>query len=424
MRFLYTLLLALAAPLLLFKLYRNKIGKPKIGKRWVEHFGITAPLTIASDHKPIWLHAVSVGETIAAKPIISMLRAKYPQVPIVITTTTTTGAEIAAKIANEVTLVEHRYMPIDFTFAVNGFIAAIKPRILLIMETELWPNTLSAAQSAGLNVIVINARLSKNAVSKYRKVLPLFASISANIDHICCQFQQDAARFAKLGVEQQKLSVHGSVKFDLAHFDSNQAAVVALKQQIAKRPTWIASSTHEGEDEIILAAHQQVLAKVPKALLILVPRHPERFDAVSSLVESQHLRLIRRSTQFPIENAQVFLADTMGEMMTMFAVSNVAFIGGSLLGEKVGGHNLLEPASLGKPLLTGSSYFNFQIIGDELVDSSACKLCNNAEEIAQNVLELFSNSALSEQMGKAALAVVEKNKGAVSSTLNILARYL
>lgn len=426
MRFFYTFLLALAAPFLLLSLYRAKNGKPKVGKRWVEHFGFTPPLKGAlensstnaqseTDSAPIWIHAVSVGEVIAAKPFVLALREKYPTLPILITTTTATGAQIAAQLGDDI---EHRYMPIDFGFAVKGFLKRTKPQIFMIMETELWPNTLATVKKAEIPIIVINARLSESAMKGYQKIKPLFLQLSQNITHILCQFKTDAQRFKTLGIEEKKLSVCGSVKFDLPVFDALNVAVTDLKKQIMDRPVWIAASTHPGEDEILLKAHKKILEREPHALLILVPRHPERFNNVSNLIVNKGLSIARKSQQEAIkESTQVYLGDTLGEMMNLFCVSDCAFMAGSLLGKKVGGHNLLEPASLGKPILTGPSFYNFQVIAQEMIEKGACIVCQNKEDIVKNVITLFENNKEREKRGQAAREVVENNRGAVEKTM-------
>ncbi|OEE74578.1 3-deoxy-D-manno-octulosonic acid transferase [Enterovibrio norvegicus FF-162] len=419
MRLLYTLLLFIAAPFLLLGLYRAKDGKPRVGKRWVEHFGRTPALV---GQRPIWIHAVSVGEVIAAKPIILALRKTYPDASILVTTTTTTGAAIASKLGEGI---EHRYMPIDFGFAVSGFLKRMNPKIMLIMETELWPNTLTAVKQAGIPIIVMNARLSEKSMRGYQRVQPLFNLLSNNIDHILCQFKDDAHRFIQLGVNSQHVSVSGSVKFDLPEFDESNHAVVALKQALKQRPVWVAASTHPGEDEILLDAHQALLAKQPDALLVLVPRHPERFGDVAALIEQKGFSLSRRSQSQPInDNTQVYLGDTMGEMMTLLATSTVTFMAGSLMGEKLGGHNLLEPASLGKPQITGPSYFNFQVIGDQLIEAGACEVQEAPSDIANALLGFMNNPEKCQQAGEAALNVVERNRGAVAKTLEAIAPWI
>ncbi len=285
-RWLYTLLLALAAPLLLFGLYRHKPNKPKFGKRWKEHFGSTPKLD--GQNQPLWIHAVSVGESLAAIPLIKAIKEKTPDQVIVVTTTTSTGAEQIAKLGN---LVEHRYMPIDFAFAVRGFLKAINPAKMLIIETELWPNTLATVHKANIPIIVVNARLSEKSQQNYAKVQPLFNLIHPCLGKVLCQSQADADRFAKLGIPTNKLSVTGSIKFDIHISDGIGHQGAELRTLLGQqRQVWIAASTHRGEDEQVLDAHRQVLETHPNALLILVPRHPERFDSVFETVPNTRFR--------------------------------------------------------------------------------------------------------------------------------------
>ncbi|MGL6315379.1 lipid IV(A) 3-deoxy-D-manno-octulosonic acid transferase [Vibrio sp. WXL103] len=364
-RGLYTLLLSLVSPVLLFGLYKSKPNKPKFGTRWKEHFGVTPPLT--SDDKPLWIHAVSVGESIAAIPLIKELKARNPQQVIVVTTTTSTGAEQIAKLGD---LVQHRYMPIDFPFAVSGFLKAIQPSALLIIETELWPNTLHIVNAAGIPISVVNARLSEKSRRNYAKVQPLFNQLERCVTQFLCQFEADKDRFSQLGVREEKLEVTGSIKFDISIDDNTVQQGKELRQTIgSKRPVWIAASTHKGEDEQVLRWHQEVLIKHPDSLLILVPRHPERFDDVYHLSISMGFNTTRRTAQSPdlVASSQVYLADTMGEMLVLMGASDACFMGGSLLGDKVGGHNVLEPVALGLPVITGPSFFNFKEIVEPLI---------------------------------------------------------
>ncbi|MGR5340807.1 lipid IV(A) 3-deoxy-D-manno-octulosonic acid transferase [Vibrio astriarenae] len=367
-RALYTAILFIASPFLLFGLYKSKPNKPKFGARWKEHFGITPKLEANS--KPLWIHAVSVGECIAAIPLIKELKARRPEQVIVVTTTTSTGAEQIEKLGG---LVEHRYMPIDFAFAVRGFLKAIQPEKMLIIETELWPNTLNTVNNAGIPITVVNARLSEKSRSNYAKVQPLFDIIHPKLDKILCQAAADAERFEQLGVDKTKLSVTGSIKFDIQISDETKAASKALRSELGKsRPIWIAASTHKGEDEQVLDAHKQVLESHSEALLILVPRHPERFDSVFELSKELGFKTFRRTSPDDFtEGTQVYLGDTMGEMLTLMGASDACFIGGSLLGDKVGGHNVLEPIALNIPTLIGPSYFNFNDIVETLLNKNA-----------------------------------------------------
>ncbi|WP_423840080.1 lipid IV(A) 3-deoxy-D-manno-octulosonic acid transferase [Vibrio mytili] len=387
-RLVYTLLLALASPILLFGLYKSKPNKPKFGARWKEHFGITPKLN--TEQQPIWIHAVSVGESIAATPLIKALKAKHPEQPIVVTTTTSTGAEQIAKLGD---LVEHRYMPIDFGFAVKGFLQAIRPTQMLIIETELWPNTLHAVHQAGIPITVVNARLSEKSCQNYSKVQPLFNSLHPCLTKVLCQTDSDAERFARLGVDPAKLAVTGSIKFDIQISDDVKDQGKALRTELGQnRPVWIAASTHKGEDEQVLDAHQQVLASHPDALLILVPRHPERFNDVYALCQQQGFNTVRRTASQPIEQTtQVYLGDTMGEMLVLIGAADVCFMGGSLIGDKVGGHNVLEPAALGVPVITGPSYYNFAEIVTVLSQSNTLEIVDSSKQLAEHISEQLSN---------------------------------
>ncbi|HFQ5588180.1 TPA: lipid IV(A) 3-deoxy-D-manno-octulosonic acid transferase [Vibrio vulnificus] len=414
-RLLYTLLLALAAPLLLFGLYRSKPNKPKFGQRWKEHFGITPKLD--GQNQPLWIHAVSVGESLAAIPLIKAIKEKTPGQVIVVTTTTSTGAEQIAKLGN---LVEHRYMPIDFAFAVRGFLKAINPAKMLIIETELWPNTLATVHKANIPIIVVNARLSEKSQQNYAKVQSLFNLIHPCLSKVLCQSQADADRFAKLGVPTRKLCVTGSIKFDIHISDEIKHQGAELRTLLGQqRPVWIAASTHKGEDEQVLDAHRQVLETHPNALLILVPRHPERFDSVFELCQTQGFETVRRTQANTIaDSTQVYLGDTMGEMLILLGAADVCFMGGSLVGDKVGGHNVLEPAALGVPVITGPSYYNFKEITIALVQAKGIIVIESSL-LGQKTQQLLCHSDRQKLVADAALNVVRKNQGALTRALSI-----
>jgi 3-deoxy-D-manno-octulosonic-acid transferase len=416
-RFVYSLLLFIIAPFFLYKLYKTKTNKPKFGKRWQEHFGLTPILSSTS--KPIWIHTVSVGEVIAATPLIKSLKQRYPNKTVVVTTTTSTGAVEVEKMGS---LVEHRYMPLDFSCSIKRFIKIINPTALLIIETELWPNTLHYCKKNNIPVTVINARLSEKSSRNYEKFSSLFHAMANNIDLILCQATEDAERFIALGVETQKVKVTGSIKFDISIPIEILQAGQDLRDQIGnQRPVWIAASTHKGEDEIIIAAHKQLLMSYPDALLILVPRHPERFFMVEKLCLEKGFSTVNRTSQANIlASTEIYIGNTMGEMLTLIKASDICFMGGSLIGDKVGGHNLLEPAALARACLIGPSYFNFQKITEALVANGACRVCSTAEEIATDLKQLFADNNMLNMMAEAALQIVNKNKGAIQATINEL----
>ncbi|MCX8836099.1 lipid IV(A) 3-deoxy-D-manno-octulosonic acid transferase [Vibrio parahaemolyticus] len=416
-RIIYTALLALASPFLLLGLYKSKPNKPKFGGRWKEHFGITPQLK--THQRPIWIHAVSVGESIAATPLIKELKQQYPEQPIVVTTTTSTGAEQIAKLGD---LVEHRYMPIDFGFAVKSFLKAIQPKKMLIIETELWPNTLNVVKQANVPITVVNARLSEKSCKNYAKVQWLFNQLHPCLTQVLCQTDSDAERFERLGVNKEKLSVTGSINFDIQISEHVKQQGKALRAQLGKdRPVWIAASTHKGEDEQVLEAHKQILESHPNALLILVPRHPERFDDVFALCKKQGFETVRRTEKQPAENTtQIYLGDTMGEMLVLIGAADICFMGGSLIGDKVGGHNVLEPAALGVPVITGPSYYNFQDLVDTMQREDCITLIYNARDLATSITLLMQGDYQHRRFRKYITKFVENNTGALKKTLRAL----
>ena len=412
-RFFYTLLLALASPFLLFGLYKSKPNKPKFGQRWKEHFGITPKLD--TTERPIWVHAVSVGESIAAIPLIKELKKQNPTQPILVTTTTSTGAEQIAKLGD---LVEHRYMPIDFGFAVKGFLKAIRPKKMLIIETELWPNTLRTVHDSKIPITVVNARLSEKSCKNYAKVQPLFNLLIPCLDKVLCQTKSDAERFERLGVEKGKLLVTGSIKFDIQISDDTKEKGTALRSKLGlDRPVWIAASTHKGEDEQVLEAHKKILESQPNTLLIIVPRHPERFNDVFELCQQQGFETVRRTTRENVASStQVYLGDTMGEMLLLLGAADICFMGGSLIGDKVGGHNVLEPAALGVPVITGPSYYNFKEIVDEMIEARGIHVCST-EKLPLLLISLLQETEKRALQATKASDIVNRNAGALYQTI-------
>lgn len=420
-RTLYTLLLALAAPILLWGLYRTKPGKPAFGSRWKEHFGCTPPLLATG--QPIWIHAASVGEAIAIVPVIKALKQAYPEQAIVVTTTTSTGAEQVAKLGE---LVEHRYMPIDFRWCVRGFIKSIKPKLFLIVEKELWLNTLTCVHHQKVPTVIVNARLSERSAKRYQSFRFFTHQLLNKIDKILCLHNDDAQRFIDIGAQQHQIAVTGSIKYDITIADTVFEQAHHLRKQLGiERPIFVAASTHQGEDEQVLDAYQAVLQQYPNAMVIIVPRHPQRFDSVAKLAIERGLTVHRRTTSSPIKaNTQLYLADTMGEMLVMLATADVTFMGGSLVGEKVGGHNLLEPAAVVKPAITGPSFYNFEDITQQLLAAGAIEICQNSHQLAQQLVTLFNDPEHQQYMGAQGQKIVIENQGAVNKTIANIHCYL
>ncbi|QMV64142.1 lipid IV(A) 3-deoxy-D-manno-octulosonic acid transferase [Pseudomonas berkeleyensis] len=419
-RLLYTLLLHLALPLIALRLALRARKAPAYAHRVKERFSLGLP---AMKPGGIWVHAVSVGESIAAAPMIRALQARYPELPITVTCMTPTGSErIQAMFGGSV---QHCYLPYDLPWAAARFLDRVQPRLAVVMETELWPNHIHQCAKRGIPVALANARLSERSARGYARFRKLTAPMLAELSLIAVQTQAEAQRFLDLGARPDCVEVTGSIKFDLK-IDAEllQRAVELRRQwQAEQRPVWIAASTHAGEDEIILAAHRQLLGTSPDALLLLVPRHPERFDSVYELCIKQGLTTRRRSTGESVQAGdQVLLGDTMGELLFLYALADIAFVGGSLVVN--GGHNLLEPAALGKPVLSGPHLFNFLEIAAQLREAGALGEAENQTQLAEKVAQLLSEPDAVQRMSQAGLAVLKANQGALERLLEGLRRLM
>ncbi|MBJ6609788.1 MAG: lipid IV(A) 3-deoxy-D-manno-octulosonic acid transferase [Candidatus Thiothrix moscowensis] len=414
LRFIYNLALCVLLPFALFKLH--KTGGQVLTERWRERLGWGEPLQLV---RVVWLHAASVGEVMLAKPLIQELKSRYPDMTILLTTTTVTGAEQAASLGK---LVTHRFAPFDCPSMVRRFLERTRPQALLVIETERWLNYMLACQANHIPVVVVNGRLSPRSFRRYQYFRSFFRLWAEPLSKLLVQHEDDAQRFAALGVAADKMVITGSIKFDITFPPNVQAGGEALRASWGKRPVWIAASTHKGEDEQVLQACRQVLSSVPDALLMLVPRHPQRFDAVAALCTSEFVTVRRSSGVDVTPDTQVYLGDTMGELPLMLAAADVAFVGGSLV--EIGGHNLLEPAALGKPCLSGPHYFNFADITRQLVAQGGAQVVQDAQELAALVSDLLQDEAKRTQMGNAASAVVLANRGALQKTLQELESFL
>lgn len=419
-RHLYTLLLHLALPLIALRLALRARKAPAYARRIRERFSFGLPPMQAGG---IWVHAVSVGESIAAAPMIRALQARHPELPITVTCMTPTGSERIQALFGD--SVQHCYLPYDLPWAAARFLNRVKPRLAVVMETELWPNHIHQCTKRGIPVAVANARLSERSARGYARFGKLTAPMLAELSLIAVQTQAEAQRFLALGARPECVDVTGSIKYDLK-IDAElpqRAAELRRQWQTEQRPVWIAASTHAGEDEIILAAHRQLLKTRTDALLILVPRHPERFEAVHELCLNQGLTTRRRSTGQDVQAGdQVLLGDTMGELLFLYALADIAFVGGSLVAN--GGHNLLEPAALGKPVLSGPHLFNFLEIATQLREAGALSEVENAEQLAGRLATLLDAPTEIARMSQAGLAVLKANQGALQRLLTGLQRLL
>jgi 3-deoxy-D-manno-octulosonic-acid transferase len=356
-----------------------------------------------------------VGETIAAAPMIRALQSEYPGHAILVTTTTPTGSQQVNRLFPD--SVEHCYLPYDLPHVLRRFLARIHPDCLVVMETELWPNLFHQCRRQQISVTVVNARLSPGSFRGYQRLSGLVRQTLQGVQ-VLAQTSDDAERFQKLGAKD--VHVTGNLKFDLNIDDEVLERGGALRSQLGgHRPVWIAASTHQGEDELIIEAHQTILERFPNALLILVPRHPERFDTVSNLVSTTGLAWQRRSAEQPADHQiSVYIGDTLGELLLMLAAADIAFVGGSLV--NTGGHNPLEPAVLGVPVITGPHWFNFKGVYPELIDAGAAVEVNDVEGLVNQVNEWFSSLQQREHAGQRGRRVVRSNQGALVRILEAL----
>ncbi len=415
-RTLYTLLLYLAVPVIAVRLWLRSRKAPAYAKRIGERFALTLP-----EFKPdgIWLHAVSVGESIAAAPVVKALQQQYPDLPITVTCMTPTGSERIQSMFGD--SVQHCYLPYDLPLASRRFLQRLQPRLAIVMETELWPNHINQCTRLNIPVVLANGRLSERSARGYGRFPKLVAPMLKQISALAVQSAIEAQRFIELGARAETVKVTGSIKYDqqVAEGLPEQAQTLREQWQASQRPIWIAASTHEGEDALILAAHQQLLRLFPKALLILVPRHPERFESVYALCIEQGMRVQRRSTGALVTaEQQVLLGDTMGELMFLYALADVALVGGSLI--KHGGHNMLEPVALAKPTLTGLHYFNFLEIAEQLLEAGGLQTVADSSQLAQAVSRLWTSHSHTEKMCRAAQQVLQRNQGALQRLLDII----
>ncbi len=414
MRFLYNLLTYLLLPLYaaywLVRAVLNKSYRHKLGQR----FGAAYPKL----DRCIWVHAVSVGEVVAAGPLVLSLRRLYPEIPLLVTTVTPTGAaRVAALFGDDV---HHAYIPFEMPVAINAFFTSAKPIISLIMETEIWPNLYHGCGVRKIPLVLVSARISPKSVDSYRKLLPLFKETLSHGIVIAAQSKADAERFLSLGASPARTRVTGNIKFDIEIPDRLAERGGKLRQDLfPNRPVWIAASTHDKEEGMILEAHQQLLARHPDLLLILVPRHPDRFPGVLDHVAKLGFSVVSRTEQRPCEpGTQVFFGDTMGEVTLFYSASDLAFVGGSLV--PVGGHNLLEPAALGVPIITGPHVFNAQEIADSFVDNAACRIVADTAELVTTVDALLTDTDQARELGTSGLNILNNSRGALKRLLDVI----
>lgn len=414
LRFVYAVLIRVAAPVAFVMMLWRGLGDraywDRIGERW----GHGARLPRDS----LWVHAVSVGEVQAAAPLVRKLIEHHPGTPVVLTTVTPTGAARARALFGD--RVELRFVPYDTPRAVRRFFDAIRPVLAVILETELWPNLYAECGRRRVPLVLASARVSPRSVARYRRLVSLFREALSHGIVIGAQSAADAQRFVSIGASAERTHVTGNIKFDFEPASDIVERGRGWRAQNAPgRPVWVAGSTHEGEEEAVLEAHAAVRRAIPETLLVLVPRHPQRFEAVGALLARRGLRHAVRSTRERVDAAaEVLLGDTMGELMTFYAGADVAFVGGSLV--PVGGHNLLEPASLGLPILTGPHNFNSEDIAAMFIDAGAARVVGDPAALAAAVVALLRDDGERRRVGAIGQQLLVDNRGSLDRLLQLL----
>ncbi|MDP8033289.1 lipid IV(A) 3-deoxy-D-manno-octulosonic acid transferase [Pasteurella atlantica] len=419
----YTIMSYLLQPLILLEMLRRSIKQPAYRQRLGERYAI-----YNQQHKikknGLVIHAASVGEVIAITPLVKKLQKDYPNLPLTFTTVTPTGSERVKAAFGE--SVFHFYLPYDIPYFVKKFLNFVQPKAIIVVETELWPNLIYHTNQRNIPFIIANARLSPRSTKRYGYVKKLLRPMLDSITLIMAQDKTSADRYLELGIEEQYLINTGNLKFDLNVDEALHQQIIQLKHSlnVTQRPIWIAGSTHEGEDQLILNAHQELLKDYPDLILILVPRHPERFESVANIIKKTEMNFIRRSHQQSFTpEISILLGDTMGEMMLLYGLANIAFVGGSLI--KQGGHNPLEPIAFKLPVISGVHTYNFTEIYEKLsYINGFIEIQSDTEALIQAVRSLLENTNYCKQIGDAGFQVLKENQGALKRHLSLLTPYL
>ncbi len=419
LRGLYSAVLYLLLPVTVYHLIWRGFRVRQYFQRWDERY---AAYPQSRGRPRVWLHAVSVGEVNVAAPVVNALRAQRPDIRWVITTITPTGSERVRALWGDA--LEHVYLPYDVPGSVGRFLRHFRPSLALILETELWPNMLFGCRDRGIPVYVLNARLSARSLRGYRVLRPLIGRALRTVTCVAAQSQEDAARFVELGAGAEQVCALGNLKFDIAAPADLSAFVAAFRERVpAICPLWIAASTHDGEEAAVIEMHRQLRRQWPGLLLLWAPRHPERFAKVEMLARDQGWRVsTRRQQQWPGTEDDVFVIDTLGELMAFYACAQVAFVGGSL--QPVGGHNLLEPAAVGTPSVSGPHLHNFAEISRRMREAGALVICEDAAAVCVALQRLLADADARVHMADAGYALVANGRGALQRTLQLIAPHL
>ena len=413
-RGLYSLVIRVALPISLYYLIWRGLRQREYFDRWSERFALYRGEGLDGS---LWVHAVSVGEVNVAAPLVAALRERMPGRTILVTTTTPTGSARVRALWGDT--VRHVYLPYDLPGAVRNFLDHFQPQLALVMETEIWPNLFKELKTRGVPLVIANARLSERSLRGYRPIARLLRGALAGVDVIAAQSDADARRYRKLGAPESAIKVTGNLKYDLPLPEGVVEQGGRWRETWGDRPVWIAASTHPDEEDTVRQAHRLLQAQFPRALLLWAPRHPERFAAVAADATRAGFKVAsRRIEGLPRVDTDIFVVDTLGELMSFFAASDIAFVGGSL--QEIGGHNVLEPAALGIPALVGPHTFNFQDITDVLIAVGAVQRVEDAASLARKLGEQFRHPAERIRRGDAGRSRIAAERGALARTLQLL----
>lgn len=421
MIWIYSILMNLAIPFGLIGLFIRGFKNPKYWSRWTERFGFV-PIEVRNAAPfDLWIHAVSVGEVRAAVPLVDRLLENHPKHKILVTTTTPTGSDMVKMMLED--KVAHCYFPYDLAWSMRRFVSSIQARLSLIMETEIWPNMISEVKKAGSKLVYTNVRLSERSYKGYVRFASIVKPTLAQVDYFAVQGALDQKHLELLGVPSCKIQKTGSIKFDITIENGLRDSAESLRQEFGQdRLIWIAGSTREGEEERLLNIYKTLKKEFTSLLLVIVPRHPERFDSVARIVQKRGLSCVRRTEKLAKIDTKtdVYLGDTMGELSLLYASSDVAFVGGSL--EPLGGQNILEPIALAVPVVFGPHMFNFPDISRWTINEGAGQMVQNSQELVAVVGDLLRDPTLRDDMGRKGKLLIEAHKGALDKNINLIER--
>ena len=421
LRGLYSAALYVLLPITAYHLVWRGFRQREYFRRWSERYAVYGRSGDDGPRELLWVHAVSVGEVNAAAPLVNALRKLYPDLPLLVTTITPTGSARVRALWGD--SVQHVYLPYDLPGAVRRFFEHFRPQAGLILETELWPNLLFGAREQGVPTYIVNARLSERSLKGYRTLAALVGRALRTVRRIGAQSAADGQRFIALGANEAQVVDTGNLKYDTPTPDHLDAFCEDFRRNVGARPVWIAASTHEGEEAAVIALHKRLRERFPELLLVWAPRHPERFRAAVDHSHAAGWRVAtRKLTRWPNADDDVFVVDTLGELMSFYACAQVAFVGGSL--QPIGGHNLLEPAAVGTAIVTGPELHNFAEIARRLAEAQAVRIEADVDGVHDALSGLLADEAARKRMVEAGRRLVDEGRGALARTLAMVAPVL